>query len=42
MVHDDADRSAVRTRHRHTPLGFRDSFRKGGQAGCSFLDAIRQ
>ena len=44
MVHDDADRTAVlpTTRHRRTPLRFRESFSKASQAGSAFLDAISQ
>jgi hypothetical protein len=44
MVHDDADRTAVPPTFRDwcTPLLFRESFNKGGQAGSPYLDAISQ
>ena len=42
MVHDYADRTAVRSRHRCTPFLFRESFSKGCQEGSALLDAIGQ
>src|SRR6185369_14394279 len=42
MVHDHADRAPVLGRHGRTPLGVREPFRKRGQTGGAFFDAIRQ
>ncbi len=42
MVHDYANRTTVRSRHRCAPFLFRESFSKGSQEGSAFLNAVSQ
>src|SRR5262245_36497951 len=42
VAHDDADRTAVTSRHRRAPFRLRDSFSEGSQGGGAFLNPISQ